>query len=580
MVPASEIEDYLRNFDLSDEAEEERRAECQRLKALSDEKDALTALAAEARVARKAQDDDFHALLVTIGFQIHGFDGQEFYEDHDPSLWEFSEDGGENSKIGANIVPQVLAALAPLVAHYEALGLVPLSSSRNGPQFCLVYRPDAEGTSPENLAQMPNVMVDLQGQPGATLELSVWHSPLNATAAFDESDADDVDVGHWGGATASTLNRQAGEARDQWLARVAMPARTIARTVERWEVSGRNPLTYALYGNASERPSADAEISWLVEGRIPRGAITLLAGNGGAGKSSFAHEWISALGGKEVSRPRSILGGNVSGRFVAALIAREEDTGDINFRAARHATIWGSADYVVMNDVSKSLEYYLDLLLGMPVVDLVVIDPLRAVFNGDEKSPGDVRAFCAPLLKLARAKRCAVVLVHHITKGSVKDAGAVRSLAELRVRIGGSAALVDAARMTIGMIERRGGAVEVGPVKYNYPAEKVWLPVCQGLLYRKNPETFTLDLIPPGDVKEGPGSLGQPADVSVRAAIDRCNRTANIVRKSGKSGLFESKPPELAGLSRASILDAIGALESRGEITDGEAGLHITLHKE
>ena len=573
MVPASEIEDYLRNFDLSDEAEEERRAERQRSKARWAEEDALTALAATAKAARGVQDNDFHALLVTIGFQIHGFDGQEFYEDHDPSLWEFSEDGGENSKIGANIVPQVLAALAPLVAHYEALGLVPLSSSRNGPQFCLVYRPDAEGTSPESLAQMPNVMVDMQGQPGATLELSVWHSPLNATAAFDEAGADDVDVGHWGGAAANGLNRQAEEARDQWLARVAMPA--IARTVERWEVSGRDPEVFQSYGDTSEREMGDREIAWLVDGRIPRGEITLLAGNSAAGKSSLVHAWMAALGGKEVTRARTVLDLEISGRFVAALISGEDDNGIINYRAARHAKLWGDAKYLVFTDMTKGLDHYLAKLWAMPVLDLVILDPVRSFFVGNEKDAIAVNAFLSKFLALARAKNCAVILVHHITKGSARDLGECRSLAELKGRVRGSGAFIELPRMVIGAVRRKDGTVEVGPVKYNLPPETVWLAMGQGRRYWPNPDTFTLDPLPNDATETGQLSSGQSTEARVLAAIERCNRTGSIVRKSGKTGLFESKLPELGGLSRAAIWDAIGILQGQGAIMDGEAGLIV-----
>lgn len=554
MVPASEIEDCLRNYDLSDEAEDQRRAEYQRQKALSDEDDARTALAAAAQAEPRQQDSDFHAFSVRITFEI--------------------ENSGDDYEDATNPCPkdEISEALAPWIKHYQALGLIE-GDDNDAPSFHLVCRAEDEPLAPSSLLTFPDARFQVDALPGATLVISSSVSPINATMLYETARGCHGSLTQSGGE--STPEVEQAESRVDWLSRLAMPTERLARTVERWEVSGRNPQTYALYGNETERPLGDAEISWLVEGRIPRAALTLLAGNGGAGKSSFVHEWISALGGKEVARPRSILGEKVSGRFVAALIAREDDTGDINFRAARHAKIWGSSDYLVMNDVSKSLEHYLDLLLAMPVVDLVVLDPVRAFFTGDEKSPGDVRTFCEPLLKFARAKRCAIVLVHHITKGSVKDAGEVKSLAELRIRIGGSAALVDATRMTIGMIRRRSGAVEVGPVKYNYPAEKVWLPVCHGLLYWQNPETFTLDLIHSDGVKAGPGSPNQPADVRVKAAIDRRNRSANIVRKSGKSGLFESKPPELAGLSRASILDAIGTLEARGEITDGQAGLHV-----
>jgi hypothetical protein len=332
-------------------------------------------------------------------------------------------------------------------------------------------------------------------------------------------------------------------------------------------VSGRNPLLFRAYGDRTERASQGAEIDWLVPGIIPRGCLTLLTGSSSVGKSSMVHSWIAALGCTEPDRYRSVLGVEVAGNFVCALIAGEDTGGIIEYRAERHARLWGRSRYLPLFDLHMSLPQYIDELRRMPVLDLVAVDPVRAFFSGDENSAIAVEQFCQPLAALAREKNCAIILVHHVTKGS----GEPRSLAELKGRTRGSSAFIDSSRMTIGAVRRQKGTVEVGPVKYNFPSEEVWLSMGQGAEYWPDPETFTLQ--PVGDPQLAAKVPTATPQLRVLAAVTRCNRAGIIVRKSGKYGLFESKPPELAGLSRSAILEAIAELVGGGELTDGEAGL-------
>ena len=520
--------------------------------------DALRAQADAEIAAREKQDNDFHAFSVRITIKIEN-PGQ-------------NDDDDEKTFLGLD--DEITEALAPWIKHYQGLGLFE-GDDDSAQSFHLVCRADDEPLAPAGLLTFSDARLHLKAMPGATLVVSSSVKPINATMLYDT--AHDCPAGLSQSCGEPTPELKQVESRADWLARLTMQTERLARTVERWEISGRDPTTFAVYGNASERVSGDSEISWFADGRIPRGAITLLAGSSAAGKSSLAHEWIAAAGGKEVTRPRTILGAQLAGRFVAALIAGEDDHGFINYRAARHAKLWGEADYLVLTDVTKGLDLHLERLSRMPVIDLVVIDTVRAFFVGDEKSTADVDAFCSKLVAFARAKNCAVVLVHHITKGSVKDLGECKSLAELKVRIRGATAFVDIARMVIGVVKRRDGTVEIGPVKYNFPAETVWAAMGQGHRYWPNPDTFTLDpLAPASSAAEAELSPNGSTTERVLAAIERCNRTGSIVRKSGKTGLFECKLPELGGLSRAAVLDAIGALVGRAEIIDGEAGLLVS----
>lgn len=524
----------------------------------------------------EVQDDDFHAFSLSIKFEIENTASTygNPCSKEDPDCWYLSDNEAENAAFVTSIKPQIVRALMPWVSHYHALGLPrddEVGGDLDGPGFYLICSAK-DRLAAASLLAFPEARIKLDEIPGAILVVTADANPISASQVYRNMQSE-LRLGPWGGDLTPSLAPRVDEGRGEWLARLTMPDGAIERTAERWEVSGRDLEVFRAYGDTSEREMGDCEIAWLVEGRIPRREITLLAGNSAAGKSSLIQAWMAALGGQEVSRPREILEHKISGRFVAALISGEDDNGIINFRAARHAKLWGDAKYIVFTDMTKGLDHYLAKLWAMPVLDLVVLDPVRAFFTGNEKDAVDVNAFLSKFLLLARAKNCAVILVHHITKGSARDLGECRSLAELKGRVRGSGAFIELPRMVIGAVRRKDGTVEVGPVKYNLPPENVWLAMGQGRRYWPNPDTFTLDPISNDPEEKAQECSSEHTHERVAAAIERCNRTGSIVRRSGKTGLFESKLPELGGLSRSAILDAIGGLLDRGEITNGEAGL-------
>lgn len=529
---------------------------------------------------RELQDSDFEAL--TLLLEIDFYAPNDVYPDDLSEFpwgkWEFDKDDEvHNEALVRAMTQRCASAFSPWGDHFLAAGWIRADGLRvagQGPEgdtmtceFYLVCRASDDGGAMERLATIRELKIDVPEIPGAMIAVTARTDPINATLLFEAARANDFNVGPAGGASTPDLRPAPGETREQWLARVSFSAKRLVSAAERWEISGRNPIIFRAYGDRSERASQGTEIDWLVPGIIPRGCLTLLTGSSSVGKSSMVHSWIAALGCTEPDRYRSVLGMEVAGNFVCALIAGEDTGGIIEYRAERHSRLWGRSRYLPLFDLDMGLTQYLDQLRGMPVLDLVAVDPVRAFFSGDENSAIAVEQFCHPLAALAREKNCAVVLVHHVTKGS----GEPRSLAELKGRTRGSSAFIDSSRMTIGAVRRAKGTVEVGPVKYNFPSEEVWLSMGQGAEYWPDPETFTLQ--PVGDRALGATVPAAPPQLRVLAAVTRCNRAGTIVRKSGKYGLFESKAPDLAGLSRSTILEAIAELVGGGELADGEAGL-------
>jgi AAA domain len=181
------------------------------------------------------------------------------------------------------------------------------------------------------------------------------------------------------------------------------------------------------------------KVEFLDEGRIPLGALTILMGDPGVGKSmlslAIATRWAKkrvilltaedALA--QVVRPRlDMLGANAS-RFEVLAAMRDEDALDST----------GDRAPALPQDV-----WALEEALSGRLYDLVIIDPINAFLPGDLDAHRDVavRSVLAPLAGLAERSGVAMLAIMHLTKG-----GRDRAL----YRAQGSIAYVAAARSVL-----------------------------------------------------------------------------------------------------------------------------------
>lgn len=541
------------------------------------------AKATASRAAREKQDEDFRALAISISFEIEGTgcEGENPTDYHDPAMWEFSDDEAGNAALIAMVVPQIIDAMEPWVSHYRALGLLRAdtlhgrivngrSDRGTSPAFYLVYRIDDGSLDPEDLAAFPPARLKLDALPGATIDIRAFTGPINATLLYETAMLARGDANcAWGGEATDDRFPMAGESRADWLSRVAMPPTTIRRALARWDRSGGNLVLYGLCGSAAERAAGDHPIEWVIPGLILRGYVTLLVGTKMAGKSTLLGEMMAVVD-SECQSSRSVLGIEVEARGVGCIVSGEDGDNIINRRADFYTQVHGQSRGFVIDTATYPWPEALGLLQLAPKIDFLGIDPLRAMLPGDEDASGNISPFFDDLNALARKHDCAIVLVHHLSKGKP------RSLSALLDKVRGSSAITDRPRMVIGMIDRGAGVTEVGIIKHNIPpSEALWSPVCVGRLFRRDAATLTLVPIETTAQRTTDALGDQPSLALILDGVAYHNERNIVLRRTGKSELFEAKMPQLAAMSRNVLREGVATLLAAGRLVDGPEGLRI-----
>jgi hypothetical protein len=210
---------------------------------------------------------------------------------------------------------------------------------------------------------------------------------------------------------------------------------------------------------------------WLWTKRIPAGELTVLAGDGGLGKSTFA-AWLAS----------QVTTGQVTGlngtRTVAVVLGEDDPARTLKprYRAAGadmakvavvSASQGAGEEVLVLPDDLDQLADY--VALNRP--DLLIVDPLTAHLNGAVDSHrdggrGGMRQVLNPLSRIAQLYGTTVLAVFHLNKGAGPAAQ----------RIGGSAGIRNAARNVLVFAQhpeaREGGDDDgrriIGHDKCNY----------------------------------------------------------------------------------------------------------------
>lgn len=185
-------------------------------------------------------------------------------------------------------------------------------------------------------------------------------------------------------------------------------------------------------------------VRWLKPGLIPLGALTLVAGVGGLGKST----WLAGVAA-ETSR-----GDLLEGTPADTILVSFEDAADVALRprveAAQgdlrrvHEVVFDGDDLEQVT-LPRDLEE-LERAVGEIEARLVVVDPIVAGIDValDTHKDQHVRSVLARLNRLAEQAACAVVLVGHLNKGPSTDA---------YLRVANSTAFYNASRSVILVTE-------------------------------------------------------------------------------------------------------------------------------
>jgi RecA-family ATPase len=176
-------------------------------------------------------------------------------------------------------------------------------------------------------------------------------------------------------------------------------------------------------------------VEWLEPRRIPLGAVTVLFGEGGLGKSQYT----CALAARLSREGRTTLFATAEDSLTAVVIPRLEAV-EADLRHIKFVTIQtaeGEDGFTLPDDVDE-----LEKRIVETGACLLVVDPVVAHLSTklDSRSDHSVRRALAPLHHLAERTRCAALGLMHSNKGQSGDA--------MR-RLGGSVAFGAAARSVL-----------------------------------------------------------------------------------------------------------------------------------
>ena len=194
-------------------------------------------------------------------------------------------------------------------------------------------------------------------------------------------------------------------------------------------------------------------VSWLWDGRIPRGKLTLLVGDPGLGKSFMTMDFAArtSRGAEWPDGTPGQLGDTVILTAEDGLADTVRPRADVQGGDPRriHVLIGvGDPEKPSSFNLAADLLHLEDAVLRTRA-RLVVIDPLSAYLGGvdsrvDSHKDSDVRAILAPLTAMAERNDVAVVGVAHLNKSQQRQA---------LYRAQGSLAFVAAARAVFGVAE-------------------------------------------------------------------------------------------------------------------------------
>jgi hypothetical protein len=235
---------------------------------------------------------------------------------------------------------------------------------------------------------------------------------------------------------------------------------------------------------------------FIVDGWIPRGAVTVIGASGGTGKSSLAHNLAvkASIDYREDEPKPTWLGSKINLEYCKGLcvyFSGEDGPAIVHARAKvfdpegrAHRLMFQRTDF----GEGGTLSTFLKRLMKLPEVPLVVIDPARKYLTGDENDAGAVSEFFEAIEEFAIRKNSAMVVVHHLVKGAKP-----RHVLDIYDLLRGSQVFIDRARVVIG-IYREGQMTVAGLSKNNIPPQ---LGMVMGeRLYARDGKHLELVLVP------------------------------------------------------------------------------------
>jgi archaellum biogenesis ATPase FlaH len=186
------------------------------------------------------------------------------------------------------------------------------------------------------------------------------------------------------------------------------------------------PMDWGNLAGTQPEPTA-----WRLEGWLPEGTVTLLAANGGVGKSN-----LSLQLGVSLATGQQFMGIDTKQSRVLVL-SGEDEARTVHFRVANICQDQGvamrdlagrmavydltQADCVLWRDghPTERMQWLADTAVRMRA-EVIVIDNASDVFADNENDRTAVRGFMRALNLIAHVTRAAVLLLAHVDKASVR----------------------------------------------------------------------------------------------------------------------------------------------------------------
>ncbi|MER6763034.1 DNA repair protein RadA, partial [Amycolatopsis sp. NPDC000746] len=279
------------------------------------------------------------------------------------------------------------------------------------------------------------------------------------------------------------------------------------------------------------------ELDRVLSGGLVPGAVALLAGEPGVGKSTLllevAYQWAVTAG-------RSLY------------VTGEESAGQVRLRAERTGNVHGEMYLAAESDLSAILGHVDAVKPGVLIVDSVQTMASPQV----EGSPGgvtQVRAVTSGLVALAKERGLPVVLVGHVTKdGSVAGPRVLEHLVDVVLQFEGDKH--STLRMVRGIKNRFGAADEIGCFELTEEGI-VGVPDPSGLFLSR-----TAEPVP-----------GTAVTVAVEGKRPLLGEVQALVSSSG----MPQPRRAVSGLDSARIAMVLAVMEKRGRMKLGDKDVYV-----
>jgi DNA repair protein RadA/Sms len=239
-----------------------------------------------------------------------------------------------------------------------------------------------------------------------------------------------------------------GTLEEAGVPRAALAKITAGVVSSRMPAEPARPIATISAAPARARATGVSELDRVLGGGLVPGAVVLLAGEPGVGKSTLLLEVAFRWAARDGAGGPSLY------------VTGEESAGQVRLRAERTGNVHEAMFLAAESDLAAVLGHIDAVKPGLLVIDSVQT-LASAEVDGTQGGVTQVRAVTAALVALAKERGLPVVLVGHVTKdGSIAGPRVLEHLVDVVLQFEGDRH--SALRMVRGVKNRFGPADEVG----------------------------------------------------------------------------------------------------------------------